>query len=218
MGERLLEIYPKSFHYFQTNEKQRENATGAIQNKIELLKSLRFIDEQGLTSKGKFASTIYGYELPLSELFVDGFFETATMEEIACVLSAITFEPRKGYEFNAELPDSIFRIRKITRKLSKKIEKRERHFHLEPTSQKFHYHLSTSIMEWMRGTPFESLYALAEVDEGEIVRNFRMVIQLCRELLNTQGCSPAFYERISSLLRLIKRDVVDAEKQLSVGD
>ncbi len=217
MGEDLLEIYPKSFHFFQTRPKEQSQAIASIRNKVLFLKDMGYIDKKGLTSKGIFASRIYGYELPLSELFLEGFFENSNDEEIACVLSAITFEPRKGYEFAPLLPDHIHEIRQTTRKLSKDIAKVERRFQLNILSPKFHYHLSPSIIDWINGKPFEELPALNDVDEGEIVRNFRMVIQLARELLNAEGCSPGFYDKIGSLLRRIKRDVVDAEKQLSTS-
>ena len=131
------------------------------------------------------------------------------------MLSAISYEPRKGYEFSPQIPDNIINIRKATRKLSKKIYKAELRFKLEPSSPKFHYHLAKSAIEWIHGAPFEELPALQDIDEGEIVRNFRMVIQLAREICNTSGCSETFYQKISILLKKMKRDVVDAETQLS---
>jgi superfamily II RNA helicase len=215
MGEELLQIYPKSFHYFQTNHKQRAKAVDSLKNKIYFLKAFRYIDEKGLTVKGKFASKVYGYELPLTELFVDGFFENASIEEIACVLSAITFEPRKGYEFSPDLPETLNTIRKQTRKLSKRIRKMEMRFKLDLASPKFHYHLVPSVLEWINGAPFEKLPNLNDVDEGEIVRNFRMIIQLARELIKTEGISGIFKNKLSTLLGSLKRDVVDAEKQLT---
>ncbi|MCK5707415.1 MAG: DEAD/DEAH box helicase [Candidatus Aureabacteria bacterium] len=217
MGAELIQIYPKSFHYFQTDHKQRNKAIQNIKDKILFLKNMDYIDDKGLTAKGNFATKIYGYEIPLSELFVEGFFEKANIEEIASVLSAITFEPRKGYEFMPHLTDEIMSIRKETRKLTKRIFKKERRFKINSSSPKFHYHLSPSIIEWMHGTPFEELPSLSNVAEGELVRNFRMVIQMARELINTKGCSGKFYEKLSLLLKKIKRDVVDAEKQLSVN-
>ena len=215
MGEGLLQIYPKSFHYFQTNQKQRAKAVDSLKNKLQLLKTMNYIDEKGLTARGLFASKIYGYELPLTELFVEGFFESAQMEDIACVLSAITFEPRKGYEFSPLLPDSLNTIRKRTRKLSKRITKMEMRFRLDLISPKFHYHLAPSVIEWIQGTPFEKLPSLSDVDEGEIVRNFRMIIQLARELVQTEGISGSVKAKLSTLLSTLKRDVVDAERQLT---
>ncbi|MBN1521994.1 MAG: DEAD/DEAH box helicase [Candidatus Aureabacteria bacterium] len=217
MRDELLQIYPKSFHYFQTSPKERNKALTAIKNKISFLKSMGYIDEKGLTSKGKFASQIYGYEIPLSELFVEGFFENSSIEEIASVLSAVTYEPRKGYEFSPEVPAPVVPIRKATRKLSKKIFKMEMRFHLAPSSPRFHYHLSPSLIQWIEGAPFDELSSLQNVDEGEVVRNFRMVIQLARELQNTPGCSGSFYHKMSSLLKKMKRDVVDAENQLRIS-
>ena len=54
-----------------------------------------------------------------------------------------------------------------------------------------------------------------EADEGEVVRNFRMVIQLLREFLDTP-VSAECKIKMQKLIGFINRDVVDAEKQLRI--
>ena len=66
----------------------------------------------------------------------------------------------------------------------------------------------------MQGCSFEKLSRTCSVDEGEIVRYFRMSIQVFRELLAAEVISPHLKERIKNVLKKINRDVVDAEKQL----
>ena len=50
-------------------------------------------------------------------------------------------------------------------------------------------------------------------DEGEIIRYFRMAIQILREILDT-SVSEELKSRIRSVVNSISRDVIDAEKQL----
>jgi superfamily II RNA helicase len=66
---------------------------------------------------------------------------------------------------------------------------------------------------WIRGESFEKILALSDTDEGEVVRYFRMAIQVLRELLETPVPDRA-KDKIQSLIGVINRDVVDSERQL----
>jgi superfamily II RNA helicase len=54
-------------------------------------------------------------------------------------------------------------------------------------------------------------------DEGELVRYFRMIIQILRQLRNIPFISASFKQNIQEALVMINRDEVDAEKQLREG-
>src|SRR5208283_1178835 len=64
----LFKIYPLSLHYFQSHKNDQKEALRLIEAKLKLLKDWRYIDNDTLTQKGKFAKSVYGYELILSEL------------------------------------------------------------------------------------------------------------------------------------------------------
>jgi superfamily II RNA helicase len=70
---------------------------------------------------------------------------------------------------------------------------------------------------WMRGEKFQNILRLTDTDEGEVVRYFRMSIQILREMADSQASSYILRDRIKNAIRLINRDVVDAEKQLREG-
>jgi superfamily II RNA helicase len=57
---------------------------------------------------------------------------------------------------------------------------------------------------------------LTEADEGEMVRYFRMVIQLLRELMHAPHTSDKLKAAAGSAWHKINRGVVDAERQLRV--
>ena len=65
----------------------------------------------------------------------------------------------------------------------------------------------------MKKEDFESIMEKADADEGEIVRYFRMSIQLLREIGDTP-VSPTLKTRLHQAISLINRGVVDSEKQL----
>jgi len=52
-----------------------------------------------------------------------------------------------------------------------------------------------------------------QIDEGELIRYYRMSLQILREMLETPA-SGELKEKIQGAIRSINRDVVDAEEQL----
>jgi superfamily II RNA helicase len=70
---------------------------------------------------------------------------------------------------------------------------------------------------WLRGTSFDKTLQLTDTDEGEVVRYFRMSMQILREIQEAKVASYILKDRIKETVRVINRDVVDAEKQLREG-
>ena len=70
---------------------------------------------------------------------------------------------------------------------------------------------------WLRGTEFSKLVQYTDTDEGEIVRYFRMSIQILREIHDNPVSSLLLKTRIEETIRIINRGVVDARKQLQEG-
>ena len=66
----------------------------------------------------------------------------------------------------------------------------------------------------MQGAAFKDLERFTDVDEGEIIRHFRMVIQLLRQLRQAPQVSESLRNTARSAIGKINRDLVDAEKQL----
>ena len=54
----------------------------------------------------------------------------------------------------------------------------------------------------------------SKLDEGELIRYFRMIIQLARQLAQAPGVSERIASNAEDLRRLMDRGVVDAERQL----
>ena len=93
------------------------------------------------------------------------------------------------------------------------IQKRERKLGIMPLSKRYHYHLSDSLEAWMNGEAFDKILQYAGTDEGELIRYFRMAIQILREILETP-VSPDLKNRAKKTFHLINRGIIDAEKQL----
>jgi len=210
--EKLYEVYPLSFHYFQANKHSRKKALGFLYNKVRLLKDLGYIKNNSITKKGDFASKIYGYELSLTELYEKGVLENLSETELAILCVGLVFEPRK-ISVLPKLSKTTKSIKNITDTVLDNIEKFERRLGIRPFSKRYYYHLSPCIEAWVKNESFYGILRHTDSDEGEIIRYFRMAVQILRELMDTP-CSPGFKEKTIKLARIINRDIIDAEKQL----
>ncbi|MFA5388781.1 MAG: DEAD/DEAH box helicase [Candidatus Omnitrophota bacterium] len=210
--EKLYEIYPLSFHYFQANKHSRKNALDLLYNKVRLLKDLGYIKNNEITRKGIFAAKICGYELSLAELYEKGVLENFSEIELGILCLGLVFEPRKT-SVMPKLSRTAKAVRNITDTVLETIERSERKLKIRPSSKKYYYHFSPCVEAWIRNESFDNILRYTDSDEGEVIRYFRMAIQILRELIETP-CSNEFKERAMNLIRIMNRDIIDAEKQL----
>ena len=211
-NEKLYDVYPFSFHYFQERKFGRKKAVEILRAKVKLLKDLGYIRKNQLTHKGLFASTVYGYELLLSELYDDGTLEELSESALGILSAALVYEPRKGQR-KPDLPPPVRQLQKMTERVIEGIHRREKSARIAPLSKRCYFHLAPAIEEWMRGKSFDRILQCTDVDEGEIIRYFRMSVQLLRELADAP-VSEELKKKVYSLIDRIKRDVVDSEKML----
>ncbi|MBU4305313.1 MAG: DEAD/DEAH box helicase [Candidatus Omnitrophica bacterium] len=214
--EQLYEIYPLTLHFYQSSKRSRKNALAALRTKITFLKEMNYIAADRLTYKGSFASNIYGYELPLTELFSRGVLEQFSSIELAIVLVCLVFEPRKS-QMHAKIDANALKISKIIYPIIDDVLKKEKKHRIYPLSKKPYFNLGQAIERWAYGDDFSQIKSIAGADEGEIVRYFRMVIQILRQLHAIPVISAAFKYKIHEALSLINRGEIDAEKQLREG-
>jgi len=211
-GEGLYDIYPLSFHYFQKNTRKRDKAIKLLQAKVKLLKELKHIGPDGLTDKGIFASRVYGYEMPIAELYDEGLLEDLTAVQLGVVSLAMVFEPRKGAR-KPILSKNTKHLWRITDNMLYRINKIEKRLEIAPFSKRCFYHLTSCLEAWMNKEPFDRILRHTDADEGEVIRCFRMTIQVLREVLNAP-VSSGLKEKVHKSISLINRGIIDAEKQL----
>ncbi len=216
-GDKLLEFYPKSFHYFQSGKKDRQRSVSLLERKIELLKVLGHIGNNALTSKGSFACWMYGYELVLSEMLENGSLETLNETKLAVLLCALVYEPRRK-DADEALPSHLKEVEKKALGPLKIIASKEAAFQVFPKTKRPCFNLARATEAWVQGCYFSDLGRYSDVDEGELIRYFRMVIQLLRQLKNAPLVSDRLKKTASGAMQKINRGLVDAEKQLRVMD
>jgi len=215
--EELFKIYPLSLHFFQSRKNEQREALRLIEAKLKLLKDSGYISGGSLTQKGQFAKTVYGYELILSELYDQKILEQLDEFGLGVVACSVVFEPRKHQRLPTDLSKTNRSIKKACEEIYDQIKEKERRYRIYPFSKLPYFHLTGCMEAWLRGTNFEKILQYTDTDEGEVVRYFRMSIQTLREISKAGVASQILKDKIKETVRVINRDIVDAEKQLREG-
>ncbi|MCX5700681.1 MAG: DEAD/DEAH box helicase [Candidatus Omnitrophica bacterium] len=213
----LFKIYPLSLHYFQSRKNEQKEALRLIDAKLKLLKECGYIANNSLTQKGIFAKSIYGYELILSELYDQQIMEQLDEFGLGVVAVAAVFEPRKNQRLPSSLSKNTRSIKRTCEEIYEDIKHKEERYRIYPFSKLPYFHMSTAMEAWLRGTTFDKTLRFSDTDEGEVVRYFRMSVQILREIAEAKVTSYLLKDKIKETIRVINRDVVDAEKQLREG-
>ena len=215
--EELFKIYPLSLHYYQSRKNEQKQALNLLDAKLRLLKDFNYIVDGKLTDKGNFAKTIYGYELVLAELYSENYLEQLDEPGLGVLAAAVVFEPRKNQRMPTGISKSAQQLKRLTEETYDRIKDKERRFRIHPFSKLPYFHLCSSMEAWLRGTNFNKTLQLSDCDEGEVIRYFRMSVQVLREISQAPIASYLLKDKIKETIRVINRDVVDAEKQLREG-
>jgi superfamily II RNA helicase len=77
--------------------------------------------------------------------------------------------------------------------------------------------LCSAMLAWSRGCEFDKLTEYAALDPGDFVRTFRLVIDQLRQIRRTMAGHTALTDKLNRCIGKINRDVVDAERQLRIG-
>ncbi|HCM42737.1 MAG TPA: hypothetical protein DIS66_05455 [Candidatus Omnitrophica bacterium] len=214
-GRELLTIYPRTFHCYQSSRKKQDEGKQLLENKIDMLQAMGYLTPEGLTQKGEFASTIFGYELMLAEMHGAGQLANLNEHDLCVLLSGLIFEPRKN-DFAKPLSVAHEELLKAANHHHRLIHKNEEKFDVFPYTKRPHFFLAEPVEKWTHGLSFDETLKRSTEDEGSFVRHLRMIIQLLREIQHAPHSPAALQATASKARKLIDRDVVDAEKQLRV--
>ena len=211
-GEELLQIHSLSFFNFQEKAVSSSRQLEQMEFRLQILKQLGYIHDYQLTEKGHFAKKIHGNELPLAELFGYGVLEDLTLNQVGALALAAVYTPRPKIK-KQRFPQEIRTMESITTEVVRGIHRFEKKMHLDYLSKPFFYDLSVSLLDWMKNKTFQTIIEHLQIDEGEVIRYYRMSIQVLREILETPA-SRALKQKIQKAIELINRGVIDAEAQL----
>ncbi len=188
-----------------------------IAARLKVLEELGYIEAQTLLPRGSAAAHIYGYEVQFTQLLFSGVFEKLTEDEINCLMVAIVSEPRKDGYFKRLKDERLLDILYTVSSEISFIQQLEVKHKVTEITPVLEFRLCTAMLAWSRGCEFDQLEKYAHLDAGDFVRTFRLVIDQLRQIRRAMKSHTALVEKLNRCIEKINRDVVDAERQLRIG-
>jgi len=191
-------------------------AARAIQARLDVLREHSYLDDRGLTRKGQITAKINGYEIACTEAYESGLLGRCDAVEAAMLFASIAYEARPADECDPPVRG----LRKILGPF------RDRVAQFRDTERwagvvnevRLPEPLITGVAEaWAEGERFEVLESMCTMAPGDIVRIFRMTIQLLRQMFHAIPRGDPIQEVLKEAITRIDRDVVDAKRQLELG-
>jgi superfamily II RNA helicase len=221
LGDRLFEAAEKSFSNFSASGRGTSafgEKVRLLRKRLQVLRDLGYLRDRSLTEKGRLAAQIYGYELQVTELLANGLLDGLDEHLLNVVLAAVVFEARRGAWYDP--PEEVPRLSMI-KKRSLRCVGTVRHAELargiEPPVKHLDYRLSSIVYAWSTGCSFDALRDMTSSSDGDLVRSLRQAIQLLRQVaIAVAAARPDLESRLRRGVACLRRDVVDAERQLRI--
>lgn len=190
-----------------------------FRERYNFLKELGYGSDEGLTSKGRIAKHIFGYEIQVTELLFDGTFERVNEEQMNALVGAIVFEAKRSewYQERRVHPPLLEGARRRIDALVRR-EKRAGLASLGAAIKPLDLALTTTVEAWHRGVEFEELSTYTTASDGDLVRTFRLMLDLYRQIKRAVPEHGALVDKINRAIERIKRPPVDPEWELMHGE
>ncbi len=216
LGKEVSTAYDKSFAHYQETRHERKSGSPrnrVIAQRIRVLREMGYIEGEGATPTGELARKINGYEVQVTEFYRAGVFERASVLETCATFTAIVYEARKIDESD----QNQIRFEKECSGIVRDWRKEEKQQGLRELTKKPDFALNAVVFAWAKGSPFDELKKHTNVSEGDLVRTFRMALQLMRQLGRVLDRDDPLRGKLGEAASLLDRDVVDARRQLELG-
>ncbi|MDF1839106.1 MAG: DEAD/DEAH box helicase [Planctomycetota bacterium] len=223
--ERLFEAWEKSFHHYQGREKnkkvqakQRRMQRQVIARHLDFLEEIGYLEDDQVTSRGRMARLINGYEIQVTELIFNGAFDELNPKSLAMTAVALIFEDRR--RFGAPRPNRS-KYRREQNLISSALRNaygQEAHFGIEPAMKRLDWGLSHAVDVWYTGGDLEQVEESTETPLGDVCRIFRMAIQLLRNMRRAiDDPSWDLCDKLEEAMTAMNRAEIDARRQLELG-
>jgi superfamily II RNA helicase len=220
LGDRIYTAAEKSFANFDAARVagvELKGKVSQIRRRLSVLKALGYLRDGKITPKGAFARQIQGYELQVSELRFRGVLQELGEEEIAVLFHAIVYEAKKADWARKHESGRFKWVKKQATKALEGIEIAEENADLFDRTKPLEFKLAGAAYAWARGCDWKDLEAHTAASDGDLVRFFRLALQLIRNTRHALDPQDPLRDRLRGAERRINRDVVDAERQLRLA-
>ena len=209
--EVLKRIDSKKKKLLKEIEKQKDIYWNKFMAHRAVLKEYGYIQNDYPTDKGKTTSQIRSEnELYLAEIIFSGVLENLTPSQLAGVICALTTEDLRieipYIPFSEPVRKTLNQIRNIKRKLEKVQSKYdiEAPLYINP-------YFSSLIELWVEGAEWETVSEQIEIGEGDIVRAFKRVVDVLRQLTTIDNVPETLVFTAREAIEKIQRPPVDVD-------
>ncbi len=192
-------------------EKQKDIYWNKFLAHRAVLQDYGYLQNDYPTEKGKTTSQIRAEnELFLAEIIFSGVLENLTPSQLAGVICAITTE-----ELRIEIPYVPFSepVRKTLNKIrniKKKLAKAQANYDIEAPLN-INPYFSSMIELWVEGAEWETVTEQIDIGEGDIVRAFKRVIDVLRQLTVIDNVPESVVFTAREAIDKIQRAPVDVD-------
>lgn len=199
--EEIKQILRSNFDYFLKKRKGEDiRIMVRFYNKVDILKKRGYVDKNNLlTEKGLFTLHIFFYELIIGEIFCTKIYKDLRDDELLVLVAALVYEERLRDYFSIKGTKQTYIniIKQISKNeyLEKKINKR--------SIQR----MILLVSRWANGYSFKEILEVTNLQEGDIIRLFRRIIDVLRQVRKATH-DETLKERINFNIHKIDRDIV----------
>lgn len=210
-----LEVIKRLLSKKKKLEKEIEKQKDIYWNKFlahrAVLKDYGYLENDYPTERGKTTSQIRSEnELYLAEIIFSGILENLTPAQLAGVICALTTEDLRieipYIPFSEPVRKTLNQIRNIKRKLEK-----IQNYHDIETPLYINPYFSSLIELWVEGAEWETISEQIEIGEGDIVRAFKRVVDVLRQLTVIDNVPEALVFTAREAIEKILRAPVDVD-------
>lgn len=197
-----LRLQKKLDYWKDLLEGQEELQLPLYENKLETLRELGYIDDDGLLPRGEVACRIHTKEIAVTELFLHGYFHECDEHEINALVFSLMYEYRKRGAQNQQRQS--VRISSKLRSAKGFINSLARQY---PFVEPLEMRLTDLVIQWSKGEDFEKIMAMTDVPEGDLIRAFRNTIDLLRQIREAVK-DQSLRSKLLKCLGCINREIV----------
>ncbi|KDN37581.1 antiviral helicase [Tilletiaria anomala UBC 951] len=152
-----------------------------------VLRRLGFTTDQDVVEKkGRVACEIStGDELMLTEMIFNGIFNDLAPEQCAALCSCFVFNEKSQHEvkLKEELAAPLRVLQETARRIAKVSKESRLPLNEDEYVKSFKVELMDAVIQWCRGAKFADICKLTDVFEGSLIRAFRRLQELLRQLV-----------------------------------
>ncbi len=197
--------------------KESISLASLLDRRIDVLESRGYVDGWQVTPDGVVLCGLYHEsDLLVAEVLLSGLLDDLEPAQLAGVVSALTFESRRGGDVAAQPRNRLVVERlEALHQLAGALRGHERDVGLRRTRRP-DTGLAVAVIGWARGGLLSSVLRECDVAPGDFVRNVRQLIDLLRQL-GQQAPTPSTAQAADAAVSLLRRGVVAADDPSPVG-